>query len=147
GDLTLKGWLYRPEGQGPFPAVLWNHGSGRTPNGHPDLARFYNSHGFVFFMSYRRGHGPSPGEYIVDLEQRFRQQNRDPGRAGRYSVELHDRYNADVVAALTWLKKQPFVDPARIVISGVSYGGIQTLLTAEKGLGLKAAMAFSPGPK
>lgn len=147
GAVTLKGWLYRPEGNGPFPAVLWNHGSGRTPNGHPDLAKFYNSHGFVFFLPYRQGHGPSPGDYIVDLEQQFRRQHGAGPAARSYSVELHERSNADVAAALDWLKKQPFVDADRIAVSGVSYGGIQTLLTAEKGLGLKAAVAFSPGPK
>src|SRR5215831_17782639 len=27
GELTLKGSLYRPQGSGPFPAVLYNHGS------------------------------------------------------------------------------------------------------------------------
>lgn len=30
-------------------------------------------------------------------------------------------------------------------MSGVSYGGIQTLLTAEKGAGIRAFVAFSPG--
>ena len=27
GDLTLRGVLYKPNGKGPFPAVLYNHGS------------------------------------------------------------------------------------------------------------------------
>lgn len=30
GGLTLQGLLWRPAGQGPFPAVLYNHGSGRS---------------------------------------------------------------------------------------------------------------------
>jgi dienelactone hydrolase len=49
------------------------------------------------------------------------------------------------VAAVAWLKEQPSVDPRRIVVSGVSYGGIQTLLTAEKGLGIRAFVPFAPG--
>ena len=53
-------------------------------------------------------------------------------------------YNHDVVAAVAWLKTRPFVDPNRIVMSGVSYGGIQTLLTAEKGLGIRAFVPFAP---
>ena len=36
GDLTLVGFLYKPEGQGPFPGIIWNHGSDREP--HPDPA-------------------------------------------------------------------------------------------------------------
>ena len=27
GKITLRGVIYRPEGAGPFPAVLYNHGS------------------------------------------------------------------------------------------------------------------------
>jgi dienelactone hydrolase len=60
-------------------------------------------------------------------------------------VELQDVYNEDVAAALAFLKKQPYVDPVRIVMSGVSYGGIQTLLSAQKGLGVRAFVAFAPG--
>ena len=30
GDLELKGYLWKPSGDGPFPAVLWNHGSAKT---------------------------------------------------------------------------------------------------------------------
>ena len=51
---TLHGFLYVPEGKGPFPAVLWNHGSERRPGWQPELASFYNSHGFVFFLPHRR---------------------------------------------------------------------------------------------
>jgi len=51
---TLYGFLYAPEGKGPFPAVLWNHGSEKRPGWQPELASFYNSHGFVFFLPHRR---------------------------------------------------------------------------------------------
>src|SRR5438067_2219483 len=76
GGLTLHGLLYRPgpasraPRAGPSPAMLWNHGSGKTPGEKPDLARFYTDHGFVFFLPYRHGHGSSPGDYIIDLEAR-----------------------------------------------------------------------------
>ena len=29
--LTLHGWIYKPQGTGPFPAVIWNHGSEQEP--------------------------------------------------------------------------------------------------------------------
>jgi dienelactone hydrolase len=50
-----------------------------------------------------------------------------------------------LVAAVAWLKEQPSVDPRRIVVSGDSYGGIQSLLTVEKGLGIRAFVPFAPG--
>src|SRR6476469_2628013 len=49
GERKLPGYLYRPAGSGPFPAVMWNHGSEKDPKAQPELARFYTQHGFVFF--------------------------------------------------------------------------------------------------
>jgi len=60
------------------------------------------------------------------------------------AVQLQQTANEDVVAALNWLRTQKQVDPNRIVVSGCSFGGIQTLLTAEKGLGARAFIAFAP---
>lgn len=133
---TLYGFLYVPAGNGPFPAVLWNHGSEKRPGWQPQLASFYNSHGFVFFLPHRRGQGRSPGPYIMDeIHSR-----RDLTAA----VQAQEAANEDVVAAMNWLKKQPEVDVNRIVVSGCSFGGIQTLLAAEKGLGARAFIAFAP---
>jgi dipeptidyl aminopeptidase/acylaminoacyl peptidase len=50
-----------------------------------------------------------------------------------------------VIAGLDYLKSRSFVDPARIAISGCSYGGIQTLLAGERDLGVKALVPFAPG--
>ena len=133
---TLNGFLYVPAGPGPFPAVLWNHGSERRPGAQPELAEFYNSHGFVFFLPHRRGQGRSPGPYIMD-EIRSHQ-----GLLA--AVQAQQDANDDVVAALKWLRAQKQVDPSRIVVSGCSFGGIQTLLTAEKGLGARGFIAFAP---
>lgn len=130
---TLYGFLYIPERTGPFPAVLWNHGSEKRPGWQPELAAFYNAHGFVFFLPHRRGQGRSSGVYIMDEIHR-----------GANAAQAHEDANRDVVAALNWLKTQPQVDAGRIVVSGCSFGGIQTLLTAGKGLGVRAFIAFAP---
>ncbi len=143
--LTLHGWIYKPPGEGPFPAIIWNHGSERRPTAHPELAKFYTSHGFVVFLPVRHGHGNSPGEYIQDALENYRGQVHDLKLVQRKAVELQELYNRDVVAALTWLKAQPFVDPNRIAVSGVSYGGIQTLLAAEHDAGVRAFIPFAPG--
>src|SRR5436190_5692087 len=31
GDLARKGFVWKPEGPGPFPAIVWNHGSEKLP--------------------------------------------------------------------------------------------------------------------
>ena len=133
---SLYGFLFVPEGKGPFPAVLWNHGSEKRPGWQPELASFYNSHGFVFFVPHRRGQGRSPGPYIMDKIH--------AGGGPAVAVQAQQAANEDVVAAMRWLKTRPEVDTNRIVVSGCSFGGIQTLLTAEKGLGARAFVAFAP---
>jgi len=126
-----------PAGNGPFAVVIYNHGSEPTPApcGPPALAAFYREHGYAFFAFQRHGHAPSPGEYIVDLQK---------GKTRKDVIQLHELYNLDVVATVDWVKHQKWADPQRIVMTGISYGGIQTLLTAEKGLGIRAFLPFAP---
>ncbi|HME00517.1 MAG TPA: prolyl oligopeptidase family serine peptidase [Terriglobia bacterium] len=140
GKLELHGFLWKPAGDGPFPAVLWNHGSEKLPGSQPTLAGFYTAHSYVFFVPHRRGQGRSPGDYIQD------QIERAPGNErAQLMVALQEAEVSDVVAALDYLKSRPFVDSARVAISGCSYGGIQTLLAGERDLGVKALVPFAPG--
>ncbi|MBV8902335.1 MAG: prolyl oligopeptidase family serine peptidase [Acidobacteriia bacterium] len=50
----------------------------------------------------------------------------------------------DQMAALEWLRKQSFVAPDRIAVAGNSFGGIETVLGAERG-GYCAAVASAAG--
>jgi dienelactone hydrolase len=140
---TLYGWIYKPAGDGPFPVVIWNHGSEQNPKAHPELGMFYTKHGFVLFLPVRDGHLPSPGAYIVDEGNAIPKTDMDAWRAKM--VELHEKHNQAVVDAIAWVEQQPYVDAKRIVMTGCSYGGIQTLLTAEKDAGVRAFIPFAPG--
>ena len=71
GDKILHGLLYRPAGTGPFPTVLYNHGSapGLLNNQAFDLiGPLFTARGWAFFAPYRRGQGLSSdaGRYIMD---------------------------------------------------------------------------------
>jgi dienelactone hydrolase len=77
------------------------------------------------------------GPYIVDLQK--------AAHNPETSVKLHELYNLDVIAALKWIKEQRFIDQDRIAMTGISYGGIQTLLTAEKDPAIRAYVPFTPG--
>ena len=50
----------------------------------------------------------------------------------------------DFVAAVRWLKAQPWVDPARVGIWGWSGGGTSTLLAVTRSQEFKAAIAVAP---
>ena len=79
GPVTLHAMLWRPEGPGPFPAILLNHGSGRTPEylkrlgpyerNAETLGPLFARHGYVFLYLFRRGVGLSAdqGTNAVDL--------------------------------------------------------------------------------
>ena len=142
GSLVLHGFLYKPEGQGPFPAILWNHGSERRPGWLPELAPIFLGKGYVFFIPHRRGHGRSPGDYVMDLLDRAKQSG-GPQARDRELVALMEQHLEDQVAALSYLKGLPEVDSQRIAVAGCSFGGIQTVLMAEKGLGVRAAVDFA----
>lgn len=101
---------------------------------------FYTSHSFVFFVPHRRGQGRSPGNYIQNEVMRA-----PPLEQTRKMVELQEAEVDDVVAAITFLRGQPSVDPRRIALSGCSDGGIETLLAGERDLGIGALVPFAPG--
>ena len=122
------------EAQGPFPAILYSHGSERRPGTKPEIGNYFVDKGYVVFVPHRRGHGRSPSDRQVDslFDQGF-----------KGVVALHELHLEDTLAALAYLRAQSYVDSRRIAAAGCSYGGIQTLLASEKGSGLKAAIAFA----
>ena len=145
--LSLVGFLYKPEGDGPFPALIWNHGSEHHPEAgsqFDSVASIFVPAGYVVFAPVRRGHGGSEGTYIVDEIRIARLRGRDA--AERTAVRLLESEQlADQLAGLAYVKQLPFVDTGRIAVAGCSYGGIQTLLGAENsGAGYKAAVSLSP---
>ena len=147
GDLTLTGCLYKPDGAGPFPTLIWNHGSEPNPGGgaqFDSVAAIFVPAGYAVLAPIRRGHGDSEGDYIQDrIAAAFR--DSGPAAAERLMVQLMGSEQlADQLAGLAYAKTLPFVDTTRLVVAGCSYGGIETLLAAERRAGFKAAMAISP---
>src|SRR5262249_11537413 len=71
GTLTLKGVVFKPEGAGPFPAVVYNHGSAAgmlSQQAFDALGPVFVRHRWVFVGPYRRGQGLSAqaGPFIGD---------------------------------------------------------------------------------
>ncbi len=147
GALRLNGILFKPPGAGPFPALLWNHGSERNPGGGAQfdaVAAAFVPAGYVVFAPVRRGHGYSQGKNIVEQQSEARRAQGDDA-AQRLAVELLETEQLDdQLAGLAHLRTMAFVDPQRIAVAGCSYGGIQALLAAERGAGYRAAISISP---
>jgi len=136
GDLALKGFVWRPEGSGPFPAIVWNHGSEKLPGAVASVAPYFVSRGYVFLVPHRRGQGQSAGTYIMD------QLNAaiSPEQRSRMLVALNEVHFQDQLAALAYLRSLPYVDQNRLVVMGASFGGIQTMLAVERRSGYRVAI-------
>jgi len=149
GSLSLKASLWKPAGRGPFPAVLFNHGSyGSTDVLSPEEARtvgeLFARHGYVLLFLYRSGvglskdQGPSEGEL---MDRAFAEHGAE-GRNRTQVLLLESEELDQALAALAYLRKMPDVDPKRIAVAGHSFGGSLTLLLAEREPTLRAAVNF-----
>ena len=155
GKLRLKAYLWKPAGAGPFPAVLFNHGSGgdkaditagmQITEAAEILAPFFVKHGYAFFYPFRRGHGPSADQapYMQDLLHREEEAKGMEGRLHLQFILMNTDQLDDVMAALVFLKSAPGIDAHRIAIAGHSFGGQLTLLAAERDATIRAAVTFA----
>ena len=104
--------------KGPFPAVLFNHGRGLTPQtpgrveGITNLARVFAGHGYVFMALFRRGEGLSAdqGVSIGDLLERERVANGDEAATKLQVQLLESDHLEDALAGLAFLRAAANVD-------------------------------------
>ena len=129
-QVKLATITYKPPGNGPFPTLIFHHGStggGRDPAlfARPydpkALAGWFTARGWAVILPSRRGRGGSEGTYDEGFA---------PDRAQGYSCEPTlalagaDRALRDIDAITPVLLAQPFVDRDRVAIGGQSRGGI-----------------------
>src|SRR5713226_7036648 len=110
GSVTLHALLWRPRGRGPFPAVLLNHGSGRTREELERLGPYerqadilgpvFARDGYVFLFLFRRGVGLSAGQgtNAADL---MNSELAARGQEARNTLQLRLLENREMSAALS----------------------------------------------
>ena len=149
GALRLRALLWRPAGRGPFPAVLFNHGSGNTAERQLAQAAavgpVFARHGYVLLFIFRRGAALSAdqGTSAVDLMDR---ELAAHGQEARNTLQLRllagDQLS-DALAGLSYLRGLADVDTRRIAGAGHSFGASLPLLMAERDSALRAVVLFS----
>ena len=112
GSITLHALLWRPQGRGPFPAILCNHGSGRTREELERLGPYegqaetlgpvFARHGYVFLFLFRQGVGLSAdqGTSAVDL---MNSEFAAHGQDARNALQLRLLENRELSAAASGL--------------------------------------------
>jgi dienelactone hydrolase len=142
GDARLKAVLFRPEGNGPFPAVVGLHNctglmnrAGVMGTRYSDWAERLSRNGFAVLLpdsNRSRGLGSQCGA------------RSRPVRVDRELV-------ADANAARLWLQRQPWVAADRISLLGWSSGAnaalwaVRTRIPVTEGPDFRSAVAFYPG--
>jgi dienelactone hydrolase len=127
----LSGWLYRPAGAGPFPAIVLAHPCNGVSEHTSGWGKLLASWGYVVLAPDSLG---PRGEKTV---------------CGRGQVVTGQMRVADVAGALDYLNTQPFVRKNDLGLIGHSHGG-WTTMRAVQGIfglaqhGLKAAVAYYP---
>ncbi len=128
--IRLEAVIFKPDGAGPFPLAVINHGS--TGRGldpavakqtwfNADLAELLNERGWLVAFPQRRGRGKSDGLYDEGFSE-----NRSFGYTCDAGISLRgaDRALADIDAAIAALRRRPDVAPGPVLIGGQSRGGV-----------------------
>lgn len=123
--VTLRGWLFIPDGAGPHPAITMAHGfAGVKEHGLTRFAELFAGAGFVVLVHDHRGFGASDGTPRGDV---------DPW------VQI-----ADWRRAISFLESHPWVDPTRIGLWGTSYAGGHAIVLGATDRRLRAVVAQVP---
>lgn len=110
GGVDISGYFYKPQGTGPFPAVMVVHGSAGLSTSHRDRAIWLAANGYVAF---------APDHFTPTgmTQEKF---NTD--RAG-YVREIVPTVRVMLGNGLEALKSLAYVDRNRLGVMGFSLGG------------------------
>ena len=107
----IAGTLHLPQGEGPFPAMVWVHGSGRAVRqGAMHFPAFLAGEGYAVLAFDKRGIGKSGGSYELP-------------DGSTYGVPYFRRRASDVLAGVRSLHKRPDIDSDWVGLVGVSQAG------------------------
>lgn len=137
--VDMETTVFRPEGAGPFPVVVINHGKA-TGNNHLQAryrampaTRELLQRGYAVVLPMRQGFSKSGGSAVGE--------GCNIGGNGEAQAE-------DVKAVVTWLGQQPWADTGRMLMMGQSHGGLTTLAYAQEAHpGFKLFVNFAGGLK
>lgn len=143
--------LYRPEGPGPFPLVVFSHGRAPTPRDRAQLTqpvqlghvRFWLRRGFAVAAPIRPGYGVD-GAY--DWENSGARWHGASCTGTPDYARVAQTAAQSVHAVLAWARTRGDLDASRVLLEGVSVGGLTTVQAcADNPPGVVGCINFSGG--
>lgn len=135
GKLKIEAYVFKPEGAGPFPVVIYNHGSraGHEREERPFayVGEMLARGGYVAVVPERRGYGKSDGATFRETVG----EDRGPRFVTRVQEETDD-----LLAAVEFVKTLPYADTKRMGVMGWSFGGIVSVFGASRSSAFRAVV-------
>jgi dienelactone hydrolase len=140
----------RPQSNGPFPTLIFNHGS--TGRASPSvitrtmcpstILNYFTERGWMVLFPQRRGRGKSGGKYAEGLTSDGKSYSCDSAT----TMRGFERAVEDLDAVMAHVETRDDVDIRRTVIAGVSRGGILSIAYAGlRSTGFCGAINFNGG--
>src|SRR5438128_868035 len=140
--MKLKAFLYRPEGNGPFPAVVALHNCDGLAGRRTPFARRYRDWGERFVAA----------GFVAVFPDSFGSRGIGPQcNAAQRSMRSGRERVVDADAARHWLQQQSYVAPDRVSLIGWANGAVAALWTIRPRAkkddkpDFRSAIAFYPG--
>lgn len=137
--VELETTVFKPEGEGPFPVAIINHGKNFGNNRFQGreraivATRQFMQRGYAVVLPMRQGFSKSGGAAVGE----------GCNIAGNGEAQADD-----IHAVMKWLVQQPWADAQRMVMLGQSHGGLTTLAYAQDPHpGVKFIVNFAGGLK
>lgn len=140
GSISLETTIFKPNGDGPFPLVIINHGksfgNSHFQNRYRPLSpiRYFLERNYVVFVPMRQGFSKSGGNYSD----------------GSCSMKANGLLQAeDIQPVIEYAHRLPYVDKVQTLIVGQSHGGWTTLAygASKPDKSVKGLVNFAGGLK
>lgn len=151
--VNMTAELFKPDGSGPFPVLIYSHGRSSTAKERADIKevipreylQFWLGKGFAVVAPLRPGYGATGG---ADREVPGHGWDSTTGhciRTPNYS-RVMEVASPTVLATIAWIQKQPWANTSALVLTGNSVGGILTVAVGSQNpVGVVGLINFAGG--
>ncbi|MDH4109656.1 MAG: prolyl oligopeptidase family serine peptidase [Gammaproteobacteria bacterium] len=136
--------IRKPQGNGPFPMVLFASGNGG--GGMPWVMDATNNTSWTQEQFVAAGYAVAWMRYRAEVELAYDKYGKlvEDIRQGRQLLNRGPLEYEDVISIIEYVKELPYVDPERVGYMGMSHGGEMAFKITSEYHGLRAAIASEP---